>query len=206
MNLGNHPNFPPQSIPVVLLSTPSVLPSIPTVPPSIPTVPPSIPTVPPSILTILLSIPTVPPITLTVLPRHMHVTVRLWHAKLRPLASRRGTRFDQNFSFFTYSKKNHAPQKVSFYIFSPEKWTQLVSVKEVLKAGSSSIKALTFDNLFPPQRHSCLNSHYPPYHIFLPKWCWFTRVHYLVLENLVLVVVLVLESKGLYCPANGIPT
>ena len=32
---------------------------------------------------------------------------------------------------------------------------------------------------------------------FPPKWRWFTRAHYLVWENLVLVAFLVLQSKGL---------
>ena len=55
------------------------------------------------------------------------------------------------------------------------------------------IKFLTFDNLFPP----LLND------IRVVEWrrlSWFTQAHYLVLGNLVLTLVLVLESKERILP------
>ena len=46
--------------------------------------------------------------------------------------------------------------------------------------------SIASDNLLPPLRD-----------VFPPKGRWFTREYYLVFRNLVLVVILVLESKAL---------
>ena len=94
---------------------------------------------------------------LTVQPRH--VTVRLWHPKLRPLLQLLEGGRDLPKSFLlTYSIKKGTPE--SFILrFSTRKMNTVVFSEGGLKVGSSSMKPLTFDNLFPPQRHSCLNSH-----------------------------------------------
>lgn len=43
-----------------------------------------------------------------------------------------------------------------------------------------------------------VNYYHNGYRIFLPQWCWFTHMHYLYGENLVLIIILILESQGLY--------
>ena len=59
--------------------------------------------------------------------------------------------------FCVFSKKIH-PGKLHFTFFSPEKLVQLFILKEVQRyLDSKMIKLLTFDNLFPPLRHSRYN-------------------------------------------------
>ena len=57
--------------------------------------------------------------------------------------------------YSNFSGKQRLPGKASFYHFSPEKLTLLPLVKEVTPSSDrKTIKRLTFDNLFPPLRHS----------------------------------------------------
>ena len=74
----------------------------------------------------------------------------------RPLDSRMrtSTRFD--LKFFLHILKLQTPRKSSFYHFLLEKLALLPLLKEVTPSPHCKmIKLLTFDNLFPPLRHSC---------------------------------------------------
>ena len=63
------------------------------------------------------------------------------------------TRLNLNFSAF--SKKKERALKASFYCPSPTKLVRLFILKEVKPSPDGKmIKLLTFDNLFPPLRHS----------------------------------------------------
>ena len=51
--------------------------------------------------------------------------------------------------------KKKAPQKASIYLFSPTKVSTVIYTEEVNPSPDSKrIKLLSFDNLFPPLRHS----------------------------------------------------
>ena len=67
------------------------------------------------------------------------------------------TRF--NFNFIRAFSKNRHPGKLHCTLFSPEKLALLALLKEVQPSpGRKMIKLRTFDNLFPPLRHSRKNS------------------------------------------------
>ena len=72
------------------------------------------------------------------------------------------------------------PESFSVLFFSPEKLALLALLKEIQPSPDrKTIKVLTFDILFPPLWHSRENSEKndDDYHIFPPKWRWFTRQH-----------------------------
>ena len=63
------------------------------------------------------------------------------------------TRF--NLKFFTRVLKRRHPGKLLFSLFSPKKSVRLIKQKDVKPSPDSKmIKLLTFENLFPPLRHS----------------------------------------------------
>ena len=92
--------------------------------------------------------------------------------------------------------KKKTPRKVSFYSFSPKKSVRLFILKEVKPSPESKmIKLLNFDNLFPPQTVEWRRlSSFPAKMTLVHAWALLRR-------NLVLVVVLVSESKVLYWPS-----
>ena len=79
------------------------------------------------------------------------------------------TRFNLNVSALVLKKKT--PRKASFYSCSPEKLVRLYKLNVEPSPDSKMIKLLSFDNLFPPLRHSRENwsANDDGYHVFPPK-------------------------------------
>ena len=86
--------------------------------------------------------------------------------------------------FFAYSLKMNIVESF-IVLLSPQKVLHLFLLNEVkLSPYRKTVKFLTFDNLFSQLRHSrlaCSRMTRDEYHVFPPKWRWFSHAHLLVL-------------------------
>ena len=86
--------------------------------------------------------------------------------------------------------KKHTPRKATLYFFYTRKVSTVIFIEGGLPPSrSQNDKTSTFDNLFPPLRHSRQKSRKTRYKLtrniafFPPKWRRCMRAHYLVLRK-----------------------